>query len=304
MADFGMRRSGRDRMSLERRMAVAGLALVAPAAIYTLIFGIGPLLYGLYLSFTSYDPLDRAGPRWHGLDGYREVLASPDFWRSLRVTIQYSLEVIPPAVMLALALAMLVNRPLRGIAVFRAMLYLPRIVSLVSVSLIWLWLYSRDGLFNAMGEWVGAGDTPWLTSPDHAIHSIAVMRIWKALGGNMVLFLAGLQNIPKELYEAAEVDGAGAWAKFRYITLPGLRPVMVYVVTINIIYIMQSFAEIYVMTGGGPLDSTTTVNLLIYREAFQYNRIGQASAMAFLLFALIFAFAFMNVRRMGRKGGR
>jgi ABC-type sugar transport system permease subunit len=130
------------------------------------------------------------------------------------------------------------------------------------------------------------------------------MRVWKALGGNMVLFLAGLQNIPVELYEAARIDGANGWNLFRYITLPGLRPVAIYVVTTNIIYLFQSFSEIYILTNGGPLESTTTVNMLIYREAFQYNRMGQACAIAFLLFAVIFAFAYFNLRLMSGRGGK
>jgi multiple sugar transport system permease protein len=280
----------------QRRIAFFGLLFVTPAVLYVLIFNIVPVIYAFYLSFTNYSPLDRAGPRWQGLTEYGDVLSSPQFWNALRVTLQYTLEVVPAAVVLAIGLALLANRSLPGIGLLRTFFYLPRIVSLTAVSLVWLWLYSDRGFFNSLGSTFGMGAIPWLSSPALAIHSLAAMRVWKALGGNMVLFLAGLQGIPAELYEAASIDGAGRWHKFSHVTLPGLRPVIVYVTTINLIYILQSFSEIYIMTAGGPLESTTTVNVLIYNQAFQYNQLGQASATAFLLFAVIFVFAYFNIR--------
>jgi multiple sugar transport system permease protein len=289
---------------LHRKIAIAGVLFVLPASLYIFIFNVVPLIYAFYLSLTSYDPLDKGGPKWHGLEGYADVLASDQFWNALRITAQYTFEIIPLAVVFALGLALLANRRMRGIGFLRGIFYLPRIVSLTAVSLIWLWLYSRDGFFNYIGTFFGGGDTPWLTAPDLTIHSLVIMRVWKALGGNMVLFLAGLQNIPVELYEAARIDGANSWNLFRYITLPGLRNVAIFVVTTNIIYLFQSFSEIWVLTKGGPLETTTTVNVLIYREAFQYNRMGQASAMAFLLFAVIFAFAYFNLRIMNRRGDK
>jgi ABC-type sugar transport system permease subunit len=289
---------------LHRKIALAGFLFVLPASLYIFIFNVIPLIYAFYLSLTSYDPLDRGGPKWHGLEGYGEVLGSDQFWSALRITAQYTFEIIPLAIIFALGLALLANRRIPGIGLLRGIFYLPRIVSLTAVSLIWLWLYSRDGLFNYIGTFFGGGDTPWLTAPDLAIHSLVIMRVWKALGGNMVLFLAGLQNIPVELYEAARIDGANGWNLFRYITMPGLRPVAIYVITTNIIYLFQSFSEIYVLTNGGPLESTMTVNMLIYREAFQYNQMGQACVIAFLLFAVIFAFAYVNLRLMSGRGGK
>jgi ABC-type sugar transport system permease subunit len=188
------------------------------------------------------------------------------------------------------------------VGIFRSALYVPHIVSLTAVSMVWLWMYSQTGLFNEILGFFGAPAQSWLLDSDSALNAVSAMRVWKALGSNMVLLLAGLQSIPRDLYEAARVDGAGRWATFRYVTLPGLRPMLVYVVAMDIIYLAQGFAEIYVLTQGGPLGSTTTVNYLVYTEAFQYNQMGSASAMAFVLFALIIGFSVLAVRGvMGRQ---
>lgn len=285
----------------QRKRAVAALLFVAPATLYILIFFVVPVFYGLGLSFTDYNPMARGAPDFIGLEGYREVLASERFWSSIGVTLHYALGSLALAVPIALALAMLVNTQVAGITFFRSALFAPRVVALVAVSMIWLWLYSRDGFFNYLLDLVGIDAVNWLNNPDTAIWSLIVMRAWKALGQNMILFLAGLQSVPPHLYEAAKVDGAGRWQQFRHVTLPSLRPIMTYVVAVNLIYLAQSFAEVYILTDGGPLESTRVVNMLIYQEAFQYNRLGQASAMAFVLFVLIFGLAYFNIRAMTKK---
>jgi multiple sugar transport system permease protein len=180
-------------------------------------------------------------------------------------------------------------------------LYVPHVVSLTAVSMVWLWLYSQQGWFNHLLQLAGIAPRTWLLDSGTALTAVAAMRVWKALGGDMVLLLAGLQTIPRDLYQAAQVDGAGRWAQLRYVTLPGLRPMLTYVVVTNIIYLSQSFAELFVLTRGGPLGSTTTVNYRIYQEAFQYNSMGSASAMAFVLFALISAFSYLALRTMARR---
>ncbi|MFB2596694.1 carbohydrate ABC transporter permease [Herbiconiux sp. P17] len=284
------------------RVSVFGLVFVLPAALYIVIFQLIPVLYGFVLSFTKYSPLSRKGPEAVGLDNYAGLLSNPDFGNALLVTGRYVLQVLPLTVVIALALALLVNRPFRGVGFFRSALYVPHIVSLTAVSLVWLWMYSQSGLFNEILNTIGLPDQAWLLEPDSALNAASAMRIWKALGSNMVLLLAGLQSIPKELYEAARVDGAGRWNAFRYVTIPGLKPMLVYVVAMDIIYLAQGFAEIYVLTKGGPLGSTTTVNYLIYTQAFQYNQLGTASAMAFVLFAFIIGFSFLTMRSlMGRQ---
>ncbi|MET0884833.1 MAG: sugar ABC transporter permease [Mycetocola sp.] len=283
-------------------MSVFGLIFVLPAALYIVIFQLFPVLYGFVLSFTKYSPLSRSGPEPVGLDNYAGLLSNPDFANAMLVTGRYVLQVLPLTVIIALALALLVNRPFRGVGLVRSALYVPHIVSLTAVSLIWLWMYSQSGLFNEILNAIGLPDQAWLLEPDSALNAASAMRIWKALGSNMVLLLAGLQSIPKELYEAARVDGAGRWNAFRYVTIPGLKPMLVYVVAMDIIYLAQGFAEIYVLTKGGPLGSTTTVNYLIYTQAFQYNQLGTASAMAFVLFAFIIGFSFLSMRSlMGRQ---
>jgi multiple sugar transport system permease protein len=279
----------------------AGIAFVLPAALYIAIFQLFPVAYGLYLSFTRYNPLSRTGPQPAGLANYRALLHDADFLQSLLVTGRYVLEVLPAAVLISLGLALLVNRPRRGIGTARTVLYVPHVVSLTAVSMVWLWLYSQQGWFNHLLQLAGIAPRTWLLDSGTALTAVAVMRVWKALGGNMVLLLAGLQSIPRELYQAAQVDGAGRWAQLRYVTMPGLRPMLTYVVVTNIIYLSQSFAELFVLTRGGPLGSTTTVNYRIYQEAFQYNSMGSASAMAFVLFALISAFSYLALRTMARR---
>jgi multiple sugar transport system permease protein len=286
----------------KRRGRWTGLWFVLPATLYVVVFMLVPVIYGLVLSFTDYSPLSRTGPEPVGFENYLGLASDPAFRQALGVTVRYTLQVLPVVVVLALGLAVLANKPFRGIAVFRSALYLPHIVSLTAVSMIWLWLYSQNGMINALLESVGMGSQRWLYDPDSALNAVSVMRVWKALGANMVLLLAGLQGIPKELYEAAKVDGANAWHRFRHVTLPGLRPMLTYVVVMDIIFLSQSFAEIFVLTQGGPLGQTTTVNYLIYTEAFQHNQMGSASAMAFVLFALIIGLSFISIRAMtGRK---
>lgn len=274
----------------------SGLFFVLPAALYVLIFQLVPVLYDLYLSFTKYSPLRRSGPQFIGLENYRSLMTDVDFRNALLVTGRYVAQVLPITVLIALGLALLVNRPFRGVGFFRSILYIPHIVSLTAVSMVWLWMYSQNGLINEILNFLGLHQQSWLLEEGAALNAASAMRIWMALGSNMVLLLAGLQSIPKELYEAARVDGAGAWALFRYVTLPGLRPVLIYVVAMDIIFLAQGFAEIYVLTQGGPLGSTTTVNYLIYTQAFQYNQLGSASAMAFVLFAFIAGFSLLSVR--------
>lgn len=263
------------------------MLFVAPAALYVLIFQLAPVAYGFVLSFTEYSPLQRGAPTFIGLENYLGLLGDAEFKNALWVTVRYTLQVLPVTVAIALVLAMLANRPFRGVGLFRTALYVPHIVSLTAVSMIWLWMYSQNGLFNELLGMIDLGPQRWLNEPDSALNGVSVMRVWKALGSNMVLLLAGLQTIPKDLYEQASIDGARRWQQFRHVTLPGLRPMLVYVVAMDIIYLSQSFAEIFVLASGGPLSSTTTVNYLIYTEAFDYSRMGSASAMAFVLFAFI-----------------
>ncbi|GAA4043577.1 carbohydrate ABC transporter permease [Nonomuraea soli] len=281
------------------RRRLFGLLFVLPAALYVAIFQLGPVLYGLVLSFSRYSPLSREGAVFVGLDNYAALLDDPEFVQALLVTGRYVLQVLPFTVGIALGLALLAGKAFRGVGFFRTALYIPHIVSLTAVSMIWLWIYSEQGLVNDVLALLGLPEQRWLVSEDAALNAASAMRVWKALGSNMVLLLAGLHTVPRELYEAAKVDGAGRWARFRHVTLPGIRPILTYVVAMDVIYLAQGFPEIFVLTQGGPYGSTTTVNYLIYTEAFQYNEMGSASAMAFVLFAFIAGFTVLVIR--GRK---
>lgn len=301
-AQNGGRRGPRRSPSSHIRMT--GWLFVAPAAVYVGVFHLFPVLYGLVLSFTDYSPISRATPDFLGLDNYAAIFADPEFLNALRVTGTYVLMVLPPLVIGGLLLAILINRPFFGVGFVRAALYIPYIISLTAVSLIWLWMYSQSGFFNQFLDAFGLPEQRWLLESTTALPAAAAMRIWTALGSNMVLLLAGLQSVQKELYEAAHMDGAGRWGQFLHVTLPGIRPVLTFVVAMDIIWIAQGFAEVFVLTRGGPLGSTTTVNYLIWTEAFQYNQMGSASAMAFVLFACIMVFALITVRSMSGRSSR
>ncbi|WP_283138436.1 carbohydrate ABC transporter permease [Rhizohabitans arisaemae] len=289
------------RVSPSRRgQGVAGWTLVLPSILVLLVVVAVPIGYGFYLSLTSYNPVETTGPKFHGLTGYLQVLTSGEFWDALRVTVLYAFGTLALTVPAALGLALLVNGKFPGVALFRGAMYLPRVVSLVAVSMIWLWLYSREGYFNHLLDLVGLGPVEFLTDEATALPSLIVMRAWKALGGSMIIFLAGLQTIPKELIQSAAVDGAGRFRTFRHVTLPLLMPITTYVVVVDLIYLAQSFSEIYILTSGGPLGSTTVVNMLVYKEAFENFKLGEASSMAFVLFCMIFALAYANVRFLSR----
>ncbi len=262
---------------------------ILPVILLTLLFKFIPIGISLSLSFTDYDML--SNPRWVGLANYAYLLSDNDlFWRSLRNTAQYSLEVLPANIIISLFLAILVNQKLRGMAFFRTIFYLPVVTSIIAVSMIWLWIYNHQvGLLNSILDLFGLGPLEWLRNPKLSLHSLAIMRIWKGVGWNMVIYLAGLQGIPAYIYEAATIDGASSWTQFRRLTWPLLRPVTYYIIVMGLISTFQSFGEIYAMTQGGPLDSTTTLGYLIYQQAFQYWEMGKASATAFILFGLILA---------------
>lgn len=269
---------------------------IAPVLIYAIAFNFGPMFASLYLSFTRYNML--TPPQFIGLANYVRVLTDdPVFWTSLKNTAQYALEVLPLNIAISLGLALLVNRAVRGMAFFRAVYYLPVVTSIIAVSMIWLWLYDYNiGLINLILEPFRIGPIDWLGDPRLALHSLVIMRVWKGVGWNMVIYLAGLQGIPLYLYEAAEIDGASPWRKFLSITWPSLRPVTIYILIMGTISTFQTFGEIYAMTGGGPLDSTTTVGFLIYQRAFQYYSMGEASTVAFILFGIIFTLSVVNMK--------
>ena len=273
------------------------------------MFVILPIIASVWYSFAFYDLMK--APRLIGLDNYLKLLDDERYSRSITNTLLFAFGTVPTGVITSLALAVLINRSIRGIYTFRAMFYMPVVSSFVSVSLIWLWMYEPNfGLLNDgndIFEWMGLPRLKWLRSADTSMMSLIIVSVWKNMGLNMVIYLAGLQGIPPHLYEAAEIDGASGWHKFTKVTAPLLAPTTFFVVIVYFIGALQMFTQVYVMNVsvghgasgyriGGPLDSAITVVVLIYDNAFQYLKMGYAAAMSAVLFVVIGVVTLINAR--------
>ncbi len=280
---------------IPRGTARGTLVFLSPWLVSFALFGLYPILFSLLVSLADYNPL-RGGPSWLGLANYLKALHDPLFWQSLKVTLLFVAGTIPFTTTLSLGLALLLNRPIRGRGVLRASFFLPTVVSLVVVSLIFKQVYSPFGLLNVFARALGLAGHPWLQDPLTALPAVMAMDVWAAVGYYMVIYLAGLQTIPAELYEAAALDGGTGWRRHLHITLPLLLPTTLFVVVINTIRSLQVFIEVFVMTRGGPLDSTLTTVYYLYDQGFRYFDMGYASAIAYLLFVLILAFALVQSR--------
>ncbi|HQC71107.1 MAG TPA: sugar ABC transporter permease [Candidatus Competibacteraceae bacterium] len=278
----------------ERQLARSGWAFLAPALLLIAVFFFLPVLAALLLSFTDFDIYalgDLRRLRFVGLENYTQLLQSPLFWTALGNTGYFVLLGGPLSVAVSLGAALLVNARLnRFPGLFRTALFLPVVTTLVAVAVVWRYLYHpRYGLLNYGLSLLGIAPIDWLGDPDWAMPAIILMAVWKNFGFNMIIFIAGLQNIPIQLYEAARIDGASTGQQFRHITLPQLGPTFLFVALMTMIGYFQVFAEPYVMTQGGPANRTLSVVLLMYEEGFRWWNMGYASAMAFVLFALILA---------------
>jgi ABC-type sugar transport system permease subunit len=229
------------------------------------------------------------------------VLHDEKFWNAMKNTVVYLIQ-IPIGMVISLGLALALNRKIRGIRFLRTIYYMPAVTSMVVVSLMWQWIYNKDfGVLNYFLSFLGLGPYGWLQSTKMALPSIMLMAIWLGLGSRMLLFLAGLQSIPEEYYEAAEVDGADAWNRFWHITLPLLAPTTFFVLVTSIIGSFQVFTPVYVLTGGGPAGSTDVAVHRIYFEAWQNLRFGYASAETWILFAILFVLTLIQFRYFGRR---
>jgi multiple sugar transport system permease protein len=242
------------------------------------------MLYSFYLSFTNWDLISNAG-QYVGFRNYVQMFTEdPTFWHSVRTTVTYAVVATPLKLVVALGVAMLLNRPRRGVGTARALFYLPSLLgSSVAVALVWQSLFSRAGAINAFLAWFGITGKPWVNDPQYVLGTIILLGVWQ-FGAPMVIFLAGLKQIPRELYEAASVDGAGRWRQFRHITLPSLSPVIFFNLVLETIHSFQIFTSAYVIGGGqgGPVDATMVYTLYLYRTAFGESRIGYASALAWV----------------------
>ena len=278
-----------------RRAPITPYLFLAPMVVGLLVFRVIPIGVSFFASFTHWNVI--APPQWAGLANYREMLGSADFWRVLGNTSLFAAMYVPGVMIIGLALAVLVNRRLRGITFFRGLFFMPYITSLVAVALAWRWVFStRFGLLNnALIEVFGITNPPaWLSDPIWALPSVAIVYIWQSAGFVMLLFLAGLQSIDRTLHDAARLDGATAWQSFRYVTLPLLSPVVFFVMIISLITSSQTFEVTYALTRGGPNGASTTLAYSVFQNAFVFYRMGYASALAYTLFALVGTLTLLN----------
>jgi len=303
-----------------RQTGIAYLYL-APALILLTAFHFFPALYGFYISLWRWGIIKE---RFVGFENYVRLLTDEAFWRSLGVTVWFVLLVIPAEMVLGLLIAYLLFQPIRARGLYRTAYFVPYVTSTAAAAVVWRWIYNpNNGLLNGVldllhlprGQWlqessgilallgqqVGISLPGWAAGPSVALVSIAAMSVWAYTGFYVVIYLAGLGNIPKELYEAARIDGANEWQVFRTITLPLLSPTTFFLLVVGTIGALQAFNQIYVMTGGGPLDTTRTVTMLIFKTFYQQTRVGYGSAMAFLLALFIMGLTVLNFRIAGRR---
>jgi multiple sugar transport system permease protein len=278
---------------------MVGYLFVAPLILGLLIFTYGPVLAAFVLSFTKGDYIST--PKFIGLGNYAALLEDKLFWQSMRNTLYYVAGVVPAGMVLSLLLALAMNQKLRGITIFRSIFFLPTISSSVAISLMWLWIYNPEfGVFNFLLRQVGVKGPLWLSSPEWAMPAVIIMAVWRGLGYNMLIYLAGLQGIPDVYYEAAAIDGAGAWDKFWNITLPLLSPTTFMLLILGLIGAFQVFEYTYVMTGGGPVYATLTMVLYVYTNAFRDFQMGYASALAYVLFFILLGLTIIQFRLQRR----
>ncbi len=265
-----------------------GYLFAAPAVVLLCIFLILPALMALGFSFTDFYVLTPDKMEFVGLTNYKTLLTDKLFWKCLKNTAYFTFAIVPIEAIMALSMAILVNRKMFGRTFFRIAYFAPVIASLTVVSILWTFLYNpNNGLFNAILGVLGLPEQRFLRSADQAMNSILVMSIWQGVGYQMIIFIAGLNNISPELYEAASIDGANAMAKFRYITVPGLRSVISFIVVYVTIQAFKVFTQPYLMTNGGPQNSTRTMVYYIYQQGFQYKKAGYASCMAVVFFLIV-----------------
>ena len=283
------------------KAAAAGWLFVTPALVVIGVFFFLPVVAALAMSFTDFDIYalaDLGNLRVVGLQNYARLLETPLFWQAFGNTLYFVVIGVPLSIGTSLGAALLLHSPLvRWRSVFRTALFAPVVTTLVAVAVIWRYLFNTTyGLLNYALAQVGIGPIDWLGDPTWAMPAIILFAVWKNFGYNMLILLAGLQAIPDELYEAARIDGAPAWRQFRHVTLPMLGPIMVMVNVLTIAGYFQLFAEPYVMTQGGPLQSTVSVLYFMYEEGFKWWNLGSASAVAFVLFLFILALTVVQLR--------
>jgi putative chitobiose transport system permease protein len=291
-----------DDHAMSQRLRATPYLFLFPAVALIAIFVVYPILAVVYYSFTDYDIV--RPPVWIGLDNFVKVFSDKTFWLALTHSIVYLL-VTPILIILSIGLAIIVNRRLRGIQIYRALYFVPAVSGSIAIGLSWRWLFDRNGFINGVLQTWGVIDTPiqWLSTPALVLPIAMLLTIWAGVGYYSVIFLAGLQNIPEELYDAARIDGCSDLQKHWHVSLPGLRPQIVFVAVISSLAALKVFDEIYILTGktGGILDSGVTMVFYLWKQAFVLQHAGYAAAIAIVLLAITLVFSIVNVRLLERQ---
>jgi putative chitobiose transport system permease protein len=284
------------------RRGLTPYLFLAPALLLVAVFVVYPIASVVYYSFTEYDIV--TDPRWVGIDNYVRLVEDPTFWKALTNSLIY-LVATPILIVLSISLAIVVNRQLPGIHLFRALYYVPAVSGSIAIGISWRWLFDRNGFVNSALVSLGILDEPvqWLSEPDYILPIAILLTVWAGVGYYAVIFLAGLQNVPEELYDAAEIDGANSFRKHWHVSLPALRPQIIFVAVISSLAALKVFDEIYVLTNrtGGILDSGVTVVFYLWKQAFTLSNAGYASAIAMALLAVTLAFSVAYVRILERR---
>jgi multiple sugar transport system permease protein len=283
----------------QRREEIEAYLFLTPWILGFLFFTIGPIIASGYLAMTDYAILQP--PKFIGLSNFRRMFMADDlFWQALKVTAIYTVVSVPLGVTLGYAVALLLNQNVRGLSVFRTIFYMPSVVSGVAVAIMWIWVFHPDmGIVNNFLYQLGIKGPRWFSDPDWALWTFILTSLW-GIGGGMVIYLAGLQGVPTQLYEAAELDGAGSWRKFIHVTLPMTSPVIFFNLLMGMIGSWQVFTSGYVITNGGPANATLFYVLYLYRNGWQYFKMGYASALAWVLFFIVLALTAIVFRTSGR----
>lgn len=266
-----------------------------PAGIILILFFFLPFIDTFLLSFKNFRT-DIYNPQWIGLNNYTELMNSPVFWHTMKNTFIFMIIAVPILVVLSLIIAIAVNQKLRGVNLYKIMIYIPVIVSLVVAGIAWKWLYASDGILNYFLSLFHISKVGWLTNPNVALYSVIAVTVWKGLGYYMLIYVAALTSVPKELYEAADIDGASTIKKHLTVTVPHLMPTIALVSIISSISAMKVFVEIYVMTQGGPMDASKTIVYYIYQRAFENLDLGYASAAGVVLLIITLVLSMINMK--------
>ncbi|WP_051043776.1 carbohydrate ABC transporter permease [Nocardia cerradoensis] len=286
------------RSALRRRKAAAGRMFIAPNLIAVAVFMAFPLVFTLYLSLHRWDLF--SSPTFVGFDNFRRLFAhDPLFWVALRNTVIFTAGTLIPTIVIGLVVAAALNRKLKGIGIFRSIMFMPLVASTVAMAVVWRLTFSTDyGVLNTALGWIGIGPVPWLTDPRWSMFSLCLVSVWKSVPFATIVLLAAIQGIPTDVYEAARIDGAGALRRFRSITVPLIRPALVFSFVITFINSFQVFDQAYVLTGGkgGPETGTYVLGIMLYQNAFSFDDIGYACALAWVIFAILLVLTLLQLR--------